>query len=115
MLTKQYSKKQTLWERKRDFLTIKQGPTQDFREFARILERKGRAYHRNAPEKDIQEALVEAFRKGLSDRTASASLAYAPMATLDEAVGVVSRAMTLRDEPPAKKAKLVQVPLQTQQ
>lgn len=110
ILTRQYTKKTTMWERKGDFFNLKQQPNQTLREFARIVERKGRAYLRNIPERDLQESLVETFCKGLSDATAADRLAYSNMTTLDEAVGIVSRASTLkREEPPTKRARMVQV------
>ncbi|KAJ1531371.1 hypothetical protein ONE63_000052 [Megalurothrips usitatus] len=110
ILLRQYSKQPMFWERKQEFDSLVQKPGQTLREFARLVERKGRACYRNAPEKDIQESLVERFCKGITDKQHARALPFGASSTLDEAVNTLSKAKAiLGDEPPAKRARLLQI------
>ncbi|XP_052130562.1 uncharacterized protein LOC127751293 [Frankliniella occidentalis] len=106
-LVKTFSKTASMWERKKDFTTLMQEKDQTIRQFARQVERLGRAYLRNMKESDIQESLIERFIKGLADKKAAGRLAYTALPTLDEALKTLNRGLSLEiEEPPAKRIRL---------
>jgi len=107
ILTKTFSSVKSLWERKREFETLQQKPDQKIQEFAQEVERVGREYMVTHAEPDLQEALVTAFVKGLTDKDAANRLAYAPCNTLEEAVRHLNRGLLLSVDK-SKKVRFVE-------
>lgn len=105
-----YSHTPSLAERKHEFISLKQERNQSLRDFARIVERKGRAYHRNSPESDVQEALVECFIKGMQDRSAARQISFASASTIDDVLKILSRGLTIAMDhgEPSKKVRLTE-------
>lgn len=107
ILSKTFNKETSFWQRKRDFETLQQKETQSVQDFALELEHVGRQYMVTLNERDIQEALVTAFVRGLRDRTVARRLAFSQSDTLADAMRNLNRGMLLSEEPPAKRTRTV--------